>query len=94
MKLKHESDMPVAKLAQLAGRQRGHIGAADYHRPGVGLVERADNLQQCGLACTAGAHDTQYLALADVQVYAFKHLKRAETLGDAFDVYHIYTLLM
>ena len=88
VELKHEAQVAVAEVAERPLRQGGSVDAIDTYRTAVGAVEGADDLQQGGLAGTAGANDAHHLAFVDVQVDALQHLKRAEALGDTFCVYH------
>ena len=75
MKLEHEADMTVAEVAELLRRQLTDIDTVDNDSSTVGLVEGADNLQQRGLARSAGAYDAHHLAAVDMQVDALEHLQ-------------------
>ena len=67
--------MAVAEIAKGFLRKGGGVDAINTYGTRVGLVECTDDLQQCGLAGTAGADDAHYFALVDVQVDALEHLQ-------------------
>ena len=81
MKLEYKAEMLVAKLCHLFVFQPSDINAVDNDRACVGSVERSDDLQESRLTCPRRSNDTDDLALADVEVYAFQHLQRTETFG-------------
>ena len=70
MKLEHESDVSVAEVAQLVGGEPPHIDSVYEDLSSVGLVERADNLQERGLSGSRGSHDAHNLSFLDMQVDA------------------------
>ena len=72
MELEHETDVLVAEARQRLLTEGRDVGAVDDDGAAVGAVQRADDLQQGGLAGAAGAHDAHHLALCDVQVNAFQ----------------------
>ena len=74
MKLEDEAHMAVAKFAELMPRQLLCLYPIDHHRPAIGLVQRADDLEERGLARPRGTHDAHHLAFVDVEVDAFEHL--------------------
>lgn len=74
MKLEDEAHMAVAKFAELMPRQLLCLYPIDHHRPAIGLVQRADDLEERGLARPRGTHDAHHLPFVDVEVDAFEHL--------------------
>ena len=75
MELEDEAQVAVAEVGELLLGEGGDIDAVDDDGAGVGAVECADNLQQGGLAGSAGADDADHLATVDVEVDAFEHLE-------------------
>lgn len=90
MELEDEADATVAEVAQLSLRETAHVGAVDGYGAAVGAVEGSDDLEQGGLAGTAGTDDAHHLTFIYMQVDALEHLQRAEALGYSFDVYHCF----
>jgi len=88
VELKDESDVPVAEVGQFATVERQHVGAVDKEAARIGLVERADDLEQRGFARAAGAYDTDNFAFLDVEVDALEHLEWAEGFPDSVEFYH------
>lgn len=88
VELKDESDVLVAEVGQFATVKRQHVGAVDKEAAGVGLVERADDLEQRGFACAARPYDADNFAFLDVEVDALEHFKRAEGFPDSVEFYH------
>ena len=74
VELEDETDVAVAEVGEFFVAECRDVGVVDDHRTAVGLVERADNLQEGGLAGSRGAYDTDHLALADVERDALEHL--------------------
>ena len=74
MKLKHKADMEVAEVSQFLLRQPAHVNIVNHDAARVGLVERADDLQQRRLTGTGGADNAHHLAFVDVEVDTFQHL--------------------
>ena len=75
MELEHEAEVTVAKVGEGLAAEGGGVDGIDTYRTGVGLVEGADDLQEGGLAGSAGAYDAHYLATVDVEVDALEHLE-------------------
>ena len=71
VKLEHEAEVTVTEVGQRLLRERGGVNAVDTDRAVVGAVERADNLQQRGLAGSTGANDADHFTFLDMQVDAF-----------------------
>ena len=88
MELKDEAHVHVAKDGALGVAELHHIYAIDNDTAAVGLVERAHNLQERGLACTAWANDADYLASLYVEVNAFEDFERAEAFPYIAYLYH------
>ena len=57
-----------------SSRQRGQIGAFQQHLAAVRAIDTAQEVQQCALARTRGAHDRQEFALFDRQVDSAQRL--------------------
>ena len=85
MKLKHESDVTVAEVRQFAAAHFQHLHAIIFHYPRVGTVESAHDLQECGLAGTALAHN---LALVDRERHIAKHMQLPIIFIYAFNFNH------
>ena len=88
VELKDESDVPVAEVGQFATVERQHVGTVDKEAASIGLVERADDLEQRGFARAAWAYDTDNFAFLDVEVDALEHLEWAEGFPDSVEFYH------
>ena len=74
MELEDEAEVAVAEVGQGLLGEAGRVDAVNTYGTAVGAVERADNLQQRGLAGTAGPDDADHLAAVDVEVNAFENL--------------------
>ena len=74
MELEHEAEMLVPEVRELLRRERGHVDTVNRHRAGIGTVERADDLKQCGLAGTTWADDAHHLTFVDMQIDTFQYL--------------------
>ena len=88
VKLEDEADVAVAETCHAVGGKVGNILACYDDTAFVGSVQSAYNLQQRGLASTAGTHDADHLALAHLQVDALEHLQIAKTLLYSFYLDH------
>ena len=88
VKLEDEADVAVAETCHAVGGKVGNILACYDDTAFVGPVQSTHNLQQRGLASTAGTHDADHLALAHLQVDALEHLQIAKTLLYTFYSYH------
>ena len=93
VKLEYEADMPVAEGRELLLLISGDVDAIEEHTAAVGAVERADYLQQRGLAGSAGTYDADHLSLVDGEVDAFEHFECAEALVYVVELYHILIIL-
>ena len=62
MILKHEADLPIAKIGQPRLVQSKRILPAECNLPTCRAQQRADDMQQSALSRTAGAKDRQILA--------------------------------
>ena len=51
-----------------------HVNAVEQYASAISTVERTDDLQQGGLASSARAYNTDYLALVDGEINALEHL--------------------
>ena len=88
MELKHKAQMLIAKVTQLLLRQPTGVDTVHHHAPRVGLVERADNLQQRGLAGARRPHDAHHLSFFYMERNALEHLQCPKTLSDILNRYH------
>ena len=88
VELEHETQVLVAEVAEFPGVEAAHVDAVHGDAALVGLVEGSDDLEQCGLAGSAGADDAHHLSFVNMQVDALEHLQGAEALGYSFDVNH------
>jgi hypothetical protein len=75
VELEDESDVLVAKIGERFLREGGGVDGINTYRTRVGLVERADDLQERGLSCSRWADDADHLTLVNVEGYAFEHLE-------------------
>ena len=66
--LEHEPHLPPAQLGPVAGRERGQVAAVEHDAPAVGLVEAARQVEQGGLARSAGADESEELARFELEV--------------------------
>ena len=57
--------------------ERQHVHTVVEHAAAVGAVERADDLEQGGLAGSAGSHNRHNLALPDGYAHISQHLQVA-----------------
>ena len=81
MRLEDEAEATAAELRQSALAELGDLLALDTQRgPGLGLLQRPEDLQQGRLARTTSADDGDNLARLDAEVNALEHLERAEVL--------------
>ena len=74
VELEDEADVAIAEVGQLLLGEGGYVDRIDVHRTAVGAVQRADDLQQGGLASSTWADDADYLATIYVEVNAFQNL--------------------
>lgn len=81
MALKHEADALVAESRQSPVGQSRDVRAVVDDAAAVGLLQRAEHLQQRGLAGAAGAHDARDAPRLHAQAHAAQNLKAAETLA-------------
>ncbi len=89
MKLKYKTNIFSTESGQLFATQSIHVGIAIIHISPVGRVERAEQLQQSGLAGTTRSDYSHYLAVVDCYIYTLEHLKVVETLVYVYSTYHI-----
>jgi len=75
VELEHEADVAVAEIGKFPARHLGGVNAVNADRTCIGLVQGADDLQQRGLSCAAGAYNTYYLSFVDVEVDAFQYFQ-------------------
>ena len=88
VELEDEADPLVAEAREVAVAQGEGIAAVDLDAARVGTRQRADDLQQRGLARAAGPDDRDYLAVGDLERDAPQHLERTEALVDIRYAYH------
>ena len=93
VELEDEADVLVAESGQLLATEAARLRAVYNEAPAIRRVQRADNLEQGGLARAAGAYDRHDLARVDGQVDSLQHLQGTETLCYAFGLYHIKFLM-
>ncbi len=89
MKLEHKADVLIAEITQILSIQRSNIDSIHLDRTTVRTIERANDLQKCGLPCSTGADNAHHFTFIDMQINAFEHLQRAETLGDSLNIDHL-----
>ena len=75
VKLEDEADMTIAEGRELLLLVDRHVDAIEEHAAAIGAVEGADDLQQGGLARSAGTYNAYYFALTDGEVNAFEHFE-------------------
>src|SRR5687767_9295392 len=56
MELEDESDRRISKCRERGRVELGQILSRDVHFSGVGLIERAEEIEQCALSRTAWTH--------------------------------------
>ena len=78
MELEHETDMPVSEIGECVAFQPQHIGAGHLHRPCIGTIECAKQLQQGSFAGAARPHNRHNLVRCHMQPNAFQHLQIAK----------------
>ena len=65
MELEDETDVAVAEVRQFAVFQPRDVGASQGHSARIRFVERAEDMQERGLASSTFAHDSHNLTLID-----------------------------
>ena len=70
----HEAQMAVAKIGKGLSAEGEGVDTIDTYAASVGLIQCADDLQQRGLAGSAGTNNAHYLAFVDMEVDAFQYL--------------------
>ena len=78
MELKDKTDMAVAESRQLFFTQCKDIGVVNEDLARIGSVQRSDDLQKGGLACTALAYDTNDFPFVDREINTLENLQLAE----------------
>ena len=68
--LEDEADLPVPEPGGLAAAQLRHVDSGDADRPGIRLLQRADQIQQRGFAAAGGAEQAGPFAAPDLPVHA------------------------
>ena len=71
VELEHETDLLISHGAELLIGKLGKIDALDTDRAAGGLIQSAEQIQQCGLAASGRSHDGYELALLHGQVDMF-----------------------
>lgn len=66
--LEHEAYAAFAQLSAFAFAESGHFLAFEGVASGGGVVEEAEDVEECGFAATAGTHDGNEFAGFDVEV--------------------------
>lgn len=89
MKLEHEAQVLIAKIAQFLGGEAAHVDAIHHDAATIRLVEGTDNLEQGSLAGTTRTNDAYHLTFIYMQVDTLEHLQGAEALGYTFYIYHL-----
>src|SRR6266516_3119469 len=82
VKLKHESDGPVAQLAQLGLVASMHRLASDYYISARRFVQCAEHVHQRAFAGAAGAHNRDHLAALDREVHTVEDVKQIPIAAD------------
>ena len=80
VELEHEPDVPVTESGEFGFAQSHHVDSLVNHLSRVGTVESADNLEQSGLAGTAGTHNCHHFGSADCCAHSFQHFNISEML--------------
>ena len=73
IELKDHAEVALRSRSRAGGGQVVDAMALEVDFAGVGLIERAEQVQQRALAAAAGADDRHELALADLEVDALQH---------------------
>lgn len=73
--LKHKPYVGIAKSRQLPVVESEDVGRIISHASAVGAVERPDDLEQSGLAGSAGTGYRENLAALNGEIYLLKHLE-------------------
>lgn len=81
MELKYESDVAIAKSGKAVVAHLHNIFSVVTDSAGIGTVEGADDLQQCGFSGSTGSDNRHYLTIDDVEIYAAKDLQRVVAFG-------------
>ena len=79
---KQEKILEHHAYAAQIGRQRRHVGAADFHPATIGSLQAGYDAQERGLARPAGPQKREELARADLKAHAVDRPDRAEALLD------------
>ena len=74
MELEHKSQMLIAEISQFLGGEFNGVDAIYDDLSIVRTIQCADDLQQRGLSCAAGANDAHHFAFVDVEVDALQYL--------------------
>ena len=101
VKLKYETHRTVAKRSELLVIQPVDGLTTDDHITATRPVERAEHMQERGLAGAAGTDDRHHLARADGEIHSAQHVDRAAIPADVrlvkvvrFEYGHGYSCLI
>ncbi len=81
MKLKHKTDVAVAKSRELFLGHTKHIGAVVEHCAAIGAVNGAHDVKERGFSRTAGAHNGENLTVGHRKVHTLDNLKGVVALS-------------
>src|SRR3954453_20985643 len=78
-----KTNVLAAEQRQMRLCQRGDIETVDGHRATVGTIDPADEIQQCGFARAAAAHDSHHLAIGKLGIRMIENTMLPLTFTEA-----------